>query len=339
MFFFFFGRFNTDSTLPTLDFYEAIQLLEKRYVVDCIVHIPKGIFFNTIHLYPRIQHFPFDQGGTDYPETLSFIYHQPSRKFYPFQFGIDTEGMTTPDIEKHIKKKILPLRRERLKEYRTNRPFHIISLGGWCGPAAATDGILRIRHEALPFDYINSTMSSVLEIAKGNLEAFYSLVGTSILTPHCDWSLPEHRPTMDRRLRRFIERLEDPKPILFFRGVIHVDYKVEFQEIDEFILLLAQKYGRTNDRYVLVLHDQGLGTVKLKMLRKNIMLWAAEGTVSWRAPDGDNINRNYSKIVEYCMHESSWEIDEQQLKQEHTIKQHQSWKKENKQLFPSIQVP
>ena len=56
----------------------------------------------------------------------------------------------------------------------------------------------------------------------------------------------------------------------------------------------------------MILHSQKIGTLKIKMIQKNIMLACAEGSVGWKVPNRMNILRNYIKLTDYVLDEKSW---------------------------------
>ena len=87
----------------------------------------------------------------------------------------------------------------------------------------------------------------------------------------------------------------EAKPILFIRSIIHEDFEHSIRQVKEFDALLKQKYGRS-DRFVLILHDQGVNTVKLGMVNQRMMLWSVYGKVGWRDSNRYLLFQSYLRI-------------------------------------------
>jgi hypothetical protein len=202
--------------------------------------------------------------------------------------------------------------------------YQLISLGGWCGPAVSLQQ-LKIRKEAMPFDYMHASLRSINYIVRGYSQYFFDPKLT--IFPHHDTSKSEVKEDMYRRIQRFLGNLKDDKPILFIRSVTNIDYQYEVNQIKEFLNLIKNKYSRDCDKVLLILHSQNIGTMKLNLINRNIMLTCVEGTVGWCIPNRNNIQRNYNKLIEYALDENSW--NDQLLVNNHKIIPHteKEWEK------------
>ena len=69
---------------------------------------------------------------------------------------------------------------------------------------------------------------------------------------------------------------------------------------------ILNKYNRKDDKILVLLHDQKVGDVKIKMLGSNIMVYATEGEVGWFVPNRENIFRNYAKAIQYSSNSANW---------------------------------
>ena len=203
--------------------------------------------------------------------------------------------------------------------------YKLISLGGWCGPAVSLQE-LKTRQVAMPFDYMHASLKSINYIVKGYSQYFFDPKLTHF--PHHDICKSEVKEDMYRRINRFKEALQkNDKPILFIRVVTTIDYQYEVEQVNEFLNLIKNKYSRDRDKVLMILHSQNIGTMKLKIINSKIMLTCAEGTVGWHVPNRSNIQRNYSKLIEYALDKNSW--NQQILVKDHNIVQHteKEWEK------------
>ena len=244
---FFYGtaKVTREDVIRTNDINYAIYHLRRHYQVDYIVHLPKDLLLNFDHLYEAIQQWKGEGSGTDAPKSLEFVYHQD--QFYPFSIGILPVGRDPEANREYVEKHFKNSEDRPIAQYIQSRPFEVISLGGWCGIASALNDILQIRQGAYPFDYIHCTISCVIEVVKGNQEAFFQQ-GTYTMMPHHDMDKKKDMEAMLRRLDRFIALLEQDQPLLFARTIVSLDYRESFKKIQEFMQLLEQKYNRRQDR-------------------------------------------------------------------------------------------
>ena len=298
------------NVIPTDYVEEAIILLEEKYVIDYIVHVPKGYSFETDNLFEDIMNSYSPEKiknlkGTDFIKDQKFIYR--NKKFYAYD-----------RLNKKLNN-IIPWN-EREPYIITDDWIEPISIGGWCGPALALND-LKIRDISYPFCFIHSTLSCVLEILKNNLEVFYQ-EGKYTLFPHHDIEKKEERLQFQNRIEKFIKRLSDPKPLLFIRTIISQDYKKSITEVRQIKNYLFNKYSRS-DKFLIIIHDQDIRTVHLGTPYKDIMIWTAEGQVGWNIPDRDTIFDSYARIVQFALQEDNWLVNCTHYKL-HNIKEHTS---------------
>ena len=328
-----------DDTLPTDYVHEAIMMLRHRYYVDYIVHVPKGWTFHVEELYDFIT-TNYDRGSIrthhpyDFPVSENFIFTQG--RYYEFdglkRIDWDDVELANKSMREYRAYFVQHVVKE-LKEGIDDMPFDPISIGGWCGPAITLDS-LKLRQEAYPFCMLNSKMECVIEVAKGNSDVLFQIEEYTIM-PHHDMDKEEDRRAMERRLARFNQRLQEAKPILFIRSIIHEDFEHSIRQVKEFDALLKQKYGRS-DRFVLILHDQGVNTVKLGMVNQRMMLWSVYGKVGWRDSNRYLLFQSYLRIVRYCLNDENWIYDMPQIRR-HQILPH-STRQICKHLFDPIRM-
>ncbi|MEE9372262.1 MAG: DUF1796 family putative cysteine peptidase [Saprospiraceae bacterium] len=314
---------------------EAIHLLTSQYYVDYIVHIPKGYYFEINQLYRFISN-EFDSQkeikGSDSPRTESFIFFNES--YYPFREIQNIIEYSTAKLDDIVESDLVLSQDRPLSKYlsqKPNSPFDVISLGGWCGPAIALNN-MGIRVEAGPFCMIHSTIECLIQVSNGEISPYFE-VEKNTLFPHHDIQDPEVLSKMKERLNKYVTRLKDPKPILFVRTIISNNHEESFQNMIDFMDLLRKKHNR-KDRLLLLLHDQKIGTVKVKMLTSRIMVWAAEGNVGWHVPNRERIFQNYAKAIEYCLEDNHWKNDIPQIKSHLIVNHHSS--ELGKSLFEPI---
>jgi len=84
--------------------------------------------------------------------------------------------------------------------------------------------------------------------------------------------------------------------------------------------ILKNKYKRKNDKLILILHEQNIGTIKLESLSNNIVVWCSPGKLGFDAPNKGYYFKCYSKIIEYEMDRSNWLNSNQFQIKNHTIK-------------------
>ena len=315
-----------ESILPTKDVHEAMVWLEKRYYIDFLVHVSGEVLFYHDVLFSRIKReFSGDalhsKPGFDSPRSESFLYHR--RRYY----HLDAFFAASGDIETVIKNY-----EERAKILADERPlqnylnpavpnaYELISLGGWCGPAV-TLMATGVRQPKYPFNTIHSTLEGVMEVIKGNTEAYFRESEYTV-SPHFNINNPALADKLQAQLALFSKMMRSEQPILFVRTVIAPDFRHSFRKCLELMDLIHERRSGT-DRLLLLLHDQGIGTVKVTQLRHDIMVWAAHGKVGWNVPNRPGIIRNYAKAIEYCLDDQNWQYDEQQVK-DHTITNHRS---------------
>ncbi len=290
---------------------EAIILLEEKYILDYIVHIPIGYSFETDNLFRDISNFYSSEKiknlkGTDFIEDQKFIYH--NKKYYRYS-----------GLNKNLNQ-FIPWKESKPYDI-TNDWIEPISIGGWCGPALTLND-LKIRKIAYPFCFIHSTISCIHEIIKDDTEVFFR-EGEYTLFPHHNLEKKEERLQFENRIEKFINRLSEPKPLMFIRTIISQDYKKSITEIRQIKNYLFDKYSRS-DKFLVIIHDQNIRTVHLGMPYKDIMIWTAEGQVGWNIPDRDTIFDSYARIIQYALEERNWLIENTQFKL-HSIKEHTSW--------------
>ena len=315
-----------EDAIATNNVSDAIYLIKKKYYYDYIVHVPKLWYYYSDQLLQHIKdnfsHLQMRKMiGHDFPTEENFIYYE--NKYYSFD-GLIEANLNDEELineyEIHAKKTIEHHILSEFKKDSPEFPRDVISLGGWCGPAIAAN-TLKVRVVAYPFCMLHSTVECLREVVSGNIEALYE-DGVYSIMPHHNMDNPEEKSTMDKRLQSFINRLEKPKPILFIRTIINPNGEKEILEMLSLIDFINKKYDR-DDRYVFILHDQALKTVKLTRFKKNIMLWAAEGKVGWRVANRDIIFRSYCRIIRYALEETHWKHDDRHIKY-HRIQPHRS---------------
>jgi hypothetical protein len=323
----------SESVIPTNSVTDAIYIINEKYCYDYIVHVPKQCYYYSEQLLRYIMECYSEQqmkqrAGYDFPTDENFVYYQ--NKYFSFdgllKADMDDSELVT-EYEDYARKTI---EFGILKDFKKNSPEFprdVISLGGWCGPAIAANS-LKVRVVAHPFCMLHSTVDCLYEVVKGNKEALFE-DGVKTIMPHHNMDDPEEKSTMDKRLELFLKRLGNPKPILFVRTIINPECEKEIREMLSLIDFINKKYNR-DDRYVFILHDQGIRTVKLARLKKNVMLWAAEGKVGWKVANRDTIFRSYCRIIRYALDEIKWIHDDQHIKY-YQIRPHQS-----KQICKSI---
>lgn len=202
------------------------------------------------------------------------------------QYGIENKSIIRP-----------------LENFYNQYHYRLISIGGWCGPAEALRE-LSIRKESLPFDYMHSTLRGINYIIRGYHRYLNS--PSNSLYPHHNLNDPKEKDSIIRRTDRFLKYLQEEKnPILFIRTIINKNYLREVNEIKDMLNLLKTKYQRYNDKVLCILHDQGIGTLKIHT-EGNIMITCAEGLVGWTVQNRLEITQNYCKLIEYALDENSW---------------------------------
>jgi len=309
---FFYGKSERmpENSIPTIDVQEAILFIEKKYCVDFIIYAPKEylVYFDAVYEYIQQQFSPKKTIRKRKKVDLEkpFIYHQ--QQFYSSTILSKTRLRRKDKIRNFVKQNFSPYANRPLSIFRQNPTMNLLSLGGWCGPMVALID-MKLRHLSgpLPFDAIHTTMSCLCEMILGDKEAIYQL-GKNTLTPHDDILDETGKEIMEEKLVRFYDLLKSSKPNLFIRTIINQDFETEFEHAIRFMKILENKFKR-NDKMLLLLHDQKIGTVKIKMLQANIMVWATQGQVGWHVPNRLNIFRNYTKAIEYALEDSNWKID------------------------------
>lgn len=314
---FFYGKAEKmpEDLIPTLDIKEAIAFLEEKYYINFIVHAPKDylVYFDAIyeHIYQAFSPEKLKINKKETNLNKPFIYHQ--QHFYSTQILAKTPLRKKEEIRNFVKQNFTPSPHRPLSQFIQNPQINMLPIGGWCGPMVALLNMgLRLLINFLPFNSMHTTMACLCEIISGNKDAIYQL-GINSLTPHDDIVNEPGKAIMEERLARFYALLKSPKPNLYIRTIISQNFETEFKQAIKFMKILENKFKR-NDRMLLLLHDQKIGTVKIKMLQPNMMVWAAQGQVGWNVPNRLTIFRNYTKAIEYALAESNWTTDNKHIK-------------------------
>ncbi|MCK5360620.1 MAG: hypothetical protein KAJ95_08330, partial [Gammaproteobacteria bacterium] len=299
--------------------FAQIEAFIKERFISCIIfHIPRNYFVQLRRL-------------NDYSAKASKSFNEEQ----PFYKDLDESDNCVHMVETHLlcdvaktgrddvvcfaiepgsdTEKLIRLRARELFEEelikKCGNSFEMISLGGWCGPVEAFRK-LKIRKGALPFDYIHSSMEGINLMFDGQESEYYPSSGESrtryALYPHHDLQDPVTKASMKRRFSRLRSLLLDARPATFVRAVINPDFSQELEQAKIFFAILKNKYQRTNDRLVLIFHDQRVGTVQIEPLADNIMCWSAQGQVGWHVPNRDEIACSYMKIISFALIEENW---------------------------------
>lgn len=318
-----------DSYIYSNSFENVIAFILNKFNVNLIYHALPDFYVNFSEFYQ----FTLNKDYSNLEEMnlldikKNFIIDIISNKKYHICLGNDLKNCSNFD---EYKKKI--------KGYFKNIPWRpnkwtmvtvshkCLSLGGWCGPAEALR-TLGIRNEAYPFDYMHASLRSINYIVRGHYKYFFN--PNLNIFPHHKLHNPKVKEDLYRRLYRFTDTLKnEKKPILFIRAIINIDYNIEIRLVQEFIDLIKRKYPlRKNDKVLMILHSQKIGTLKIKMIQDDIMLSCAEGLVGWNVPNRANLERNYRKLIDFALDDKSW--NNEILVKEHIVTPHtvKDWEK------------
>lgn len=168
-------------------------------------------------------------------------------------------------------------REQRLRALRApaEHVFHLVSLGGWCGPKLAFRQLQRLDGPSLPWDWGRSTLDHVISMlrsdftgfldADGRLESRWAAQGMChphgviCTTPghafwHHDLFDPKDRQILERRITRFRD-LGEFRPLVFVRAVITT---MELRRAESLLSLLKERFGYAP--YLLLLIDWQVAT-------------------------------------------------------------------------------
>lgn len=336
-----------DSYIYGNSFENIISFILKKFNVNLIYHTLPDFYVNFSEFY----NFSLKKNYTGLKEIKilniydNFIIDVNSDKKYTICLGYDTSKIYPKESEKRQifqdsdkKMKLLSLKEYTGFSYFKNIPWRpnkstnvtvshkCLSLGGWCGPAEALR-TLGLRTEAYPFDYMHASLHSINYIVRGHYKFFFN--PNFNIFPHHKLHNPKVKDDLYRRLNRFTDTLKnEKKPILFIRAIINIDYNMEIRLVQEFIDLIKRKYPlRKNDKVLMILHSQKIGTLKIKMIQDDIMLSCAEGLVGWNVPNRVNLERNYRKLIDFALDDKSW--NNEILVKEHIVTPHtvKDWEK------------
>lgn len=212
----------------------------------------------------------------------------------------------------------------------------VVSLGGWCGPAV---GIMNIKFSdkkvSYPFDWLHVSVDAInrfirndfedyfpsdFPAAKRNIEWRYSgkAIALSVAYKKCftndkqdvvfvhsDLNEVAERNKLKNRCDRFMNLLKGDF-VTFVRTITHFDYKEELRQIEKLKETLNELYPQLRYRFVLIFHDQYVGTVQLDPIDDDTMVWAVDGIVGWNKEYQSHLYHNYRKIIEFSFKDSNW---------------------------------
>lgn len=204
---------------------------------------------------------------------------------------------------------------------------HLISIGGWCGPALML-GKLSLRHQAYPFDFSRCTLDGVIHfIENGFDEGFYppgptpyqaECVGMWMLFrgrhtafAHFDLNDAEVLRAFERKMRRWDARLNGDEPVTFFRTVAARDPLEELRLLPKLEAALSKRNPSLDFRIVTTVHDQGLvghtsAAVPFAPISDRISLWGLEYKEDATHSLFDRAQKGYEQIVRTSLHDAHW---------------------------------
>ena len=107
---------------------------------------------------------------------------------------------------------------------------------------------LKIRNEAMPFDYMHASLRAINCLIRGYNKYFFD--PKLCIFPHHKIEKPEVRGDLYRRIERFQNTVKNNKQaILFIRSVTNIDYQYELEQIKDFLNLVKNKYSRNRKNY------------------------------------------------------------------------------------------
>ena len=138
-----------------------------------------------------------------------------------------------------------------------------ISLGGQCEVGWALK-LNNLRDTAMPFDFVRSHFSGVIEYIQNNFETFFpknitiekigeytAFRGKNIGFFHHDLNDPEIIEAFKRRFKRFNEMMLSGNKIIFIRSIDSINISTEIEMIDKFHQAIKEKFP--NLKYLLCL--------------------------------------------------------------------------------------
>lgn len=212
----------------------------------------------------------------------------------------------------------------------------VVSLGGWCGPAV---GIMNIKFPggkvSYPFDWLHVSVEAINRLIRNNFEDYFpnnyrctksniewrnkeKAIGLSVAYKKCftndkqdvvfvhsDVNNEIERNKLKNRCDRFMDMLKKDS-VVFIRTITHLDYAVELVQIELLKETLNEFYPQLQYKFVLIFHDQDIGTKQLDPIDAKTMVWAVDGIVGWDKEYQDHLYHNYRKIIEFSLEESNW---------------------------------
>jgi len=329
------------------NFDEIITFLKEMFNVNSIYHVLPYHYIDYNLYYNCIIENNFNglRIINDNLDNMEFIYY--NNKYYQHNLSINLQNVTEDDFTKEaqivpkqygkrynlvINKYNIPINKSNPPEESeiiqfgiknkdlSPRPYKIfkdrshtkvISIGGWCGPAECLR-VMGIRNESLPFDYMHSSVRGINYILRGYIK-YLSCPSMSVY-PHHGIHSEGGVDDFTRRTERFLNYIRnEEKPILFIRAVINTNPYREIKELHEMMALLKSKYNRENDKILVILHDQYIGTLEIKK-EGSIMITSAEGLIGWKVQNRIEYLCNYCKLLEYALDDNSWKNDEIYIK-------------------------